>query len=219
MKGIKIFLTIFFFAIGLTSFANVIYQEDLRGANIEIGNLLKWSTNKETNNKAFVVERSENGTDFEKIGEVKGNGTIAESQHYEFLDINVHNKDFYYRLRQVDFDGTPNVSGTLRITSKHTNSFMVNKMSNTITNATFEVILEVFQTGFLTYELLDFNGKSILNETLSTIPGFHKINVDLEFLPKGNYHLSFEMGEEKESLVLQKMNKSTDKNGVVSNKQ
>ncbi len=67
---------------------------------------LEWSTATETNNKGFEVERSEDGESFSKIAFVDGMGTTTEAQSYIFTDRNAVGGTYYYRLRQVDFDGT-----------------------------------------------------------------------------------------------------------------
>ncbi|MBX2902536.1 MAG: T9SS type A sorting domain-containing protein [Chitinophagales bacterium] len=66
-----------------------------------------WATATELNNNKFEVLRSEDGVNFVKVGEVKGNGTTTEVNNYLYNDKNVlPNITYYYRLNQVDFDGT-----------------------------------------------------------------------------------------------------------------
>lgn len=67
--------------------------------------LLSFSTATERNNSHFEVERSNDGTTFEKIGEVAGKGNSVELTNYTFEDKNPLSGVNYYRLRQVDFDG------------------------------------------------------------------------------------------------------------------
>lgn len=69
---------------------------------------LDWSTNSEFENAYFSLERSYNGIDWEEISIIPGNGTTNETIHYSDTD-----RDFdrsvsatYYRLEQVDFDGS-----------------------------------------------------------------------------------------------------------------
>ncbi len=77
---------------------------------------LEWITATETNNDYFEVERSLDGISFESIGSVDGLGTSIVSTTYEFLDVNpTMNKVNYYRLRQVDFDGSPAYSPVLAV--------------------------------------------------------------------------------------------------------
>lgn len=67
---------------------------------------LKWQTTAEVQNDFFEVQKSTNGIDFDVIGIVNGNGNSVEVNNYSFYDINFKNGAAYYRLRQVDFDGT-----------------------------------------------------------------------------------------------------------------
>lgn len=67
--------------------------------------VLTWTTSSETNNDYFSIEKTSEGMNWETIGRVQGNGTTSETQHYSFTDENAGNTQFYYRLRQVDYNG------------------------------------------------------------------------------------------------------------------
>ena len=68
---------------------------------------LAWSTATETNNAGFDVERSTDGETFTTIGFEPGVGTTEETQSYRFVDRDApFATTLFYRLRQVDTDGT-----------------------------------------------------------------------------------------------------------------
>jgi hypothetical protein len=67
---------------------------------------LEWSTASERDNAYMAVERSTDGRDFTEIGQVKGNGTTSEKQNYSFEDTKPARGVNYYRLRQVDVNGS-----------------------------------------------------------------------------------------------------------------
>ncbi len=72
---------------------------------------LSWVTATEVNNQGFEIERSiENNSirsEYEKIGFVDGFGTTSAQQLYSFVDKDVATPGrYFYRLRQVDFDGS-----------------------------------------------------------------------------------------------------------------
>ncbi|MEL6674312.1 MAG: T9SS type A sorting domain-containing protein [Bacteroidota bacterium] len=67
---------------------------------------LAWSTTKEVNNDRFEVERSIDGRNFTKIGQVSGAGNTTVEQQYFFTDYTPSLGLTYYRLKQVDIDGT-----------------------------------------------------------------------------------------------------------------
>ncbi|WP_159467041.1 T9SS type A sorting domain-containing protein [Dyadobacter sp. 3J3] len=68
---------------------------------------LTWETSSETNNAGFEIERSLTGTiDFEKVGFVDGGGTVAKNKTYAFSDLFSNENVTYYRLKQLDYDGS-----------------------------------------------------------------------------------------------------------------
>jgi hypothetical protein len=76
-------------------------------ANYEKGNsILNWQTANEKNSDHFNIERSTDGKQFIKIGEVKAFGTTNQVQNYNYLDASLppQYNVFYYRLQQVDKD-------------------------------------------------------------------------------------------------------------------
>jgi photosystem II stability/assembly factor-like uncharacterized protein len=66
---------------------------------------LNWITATELNNLGFYVERQESEQWIE-VGFVEGYGTTTEPKDYVFVDKNVPAGTYYYRIKQVDFDGT-----------------------------------------------------------------------------------------------------------------
>ena len=71
---------------------------------------LYWETASELNNDKFEIERSINGTEYIKIGEVKGSGTSKKLNTYSFRDLAPSNGANYYRLKQLDLNGNSEYS-------------------------------------------------------------------------------------------------------------
>jgi len=67
---------------------------------------LTWETYSELNNDRFEVQHSSNGKEWAQIGQVNGAGTHWGKLNYAFTHQNAPNGINYYRLKQVDFDGT-----------------------------------------------------------------------------------------------------------------
>ncbi|TGE15320.1 T9SS type A sorting domain-containing protein [Hymenobacter elongatus] len=65
-----------------------------------------WATASETNSAYFLVERSTNARDFAEIGRLASAGTSSQRHSYSFTDAQPPAGHTYYRLRQVDADGT-----------------------------------------------------------------------------------------------------------------
>ena len=74
--------------------------------------LLKWSTASEKNTAHFDVERSPDGTAFVRLGTVAAAGTSTAPREYALTDAQLPAgiTTLYYRLKQVDQDGSFNYS-------------------------------------------------------------------------------------------------------------
>ena len=66
-------------------------------------NILYWSTSSEINNDRFELYSSEDGEYWELVGIVNGSGNSSEIINYNY--IHRTNKNLYYKLKQVDYDG------------------------------------------------------------------------------------------------------------------
>ncbi len=66
---------------------------------------LIWTTASEQNSSHFEIERSFDGKNFTKIGQVKAAGNSVTSKAYSFADVVFSEGIYYYRFKQVDLDG------------------------------------------------------------------------------------------------------------------
>jgi hypothetical protein len=77
--------------------------------------ILQWNTEKELNCKHFEVERSVDNTSFEYFSTVQGHGSTNEPQAYQEIDKSPALGFTYYRLKQVDTDGTFHYSKSVNV--------------------------------------------------------------------------------------------------------
>jgi hypothetical protein len=80
------------------------FTAEYRGEMVEV----RWTTAVEINNEYYEVERRhESEVDYQVIGKIDAAGTVYTTQDYGYDDYNVTRPGlYYYRLRQVDTDGT-----------------------------------------------------------------------------------------------------------------
>jgi hypothetical protein len=89
--------------------------------------LLEWTTASERQNAYFEVASSLDGITFAALGRVAGAGTSPERHTYQFRDADLARyaaTQVYYRLRQVDADGT-SVFSPVRLLAVPATSFAV----------------------------------------------------------------------------------------------
>ncbi len=76
---------------------------------------LKWVTATEQNNDYFVLEKSQDGSIFSFVDVIDGAGNSNQQLTYSYEDVHQFSGTFYYRLRQVDYDGNSRISAMAKI--------------------------------------------------------------------------------------------------------
>lgn len=77
--------------------------------------VLHWQTATEINNAGFEVERSQDGLNWQTLDFVKGHATTLEVKNYKWQDDTPLAGVSYYRLRQLDQDGSEEYSPIISI--------------------------------------------------------------------------------------------------------
>ena len=67
--------------------------------------VLEWSTASETNNGYYTIERGKDGINWQVVGRIDGVTNSSTLKNYSFIDKEINNDVFYYRLKQTDIDG------------------------------------------------------------------------------------------------------------------
>ncbi|OKL40155.1 T9SS type A sorting domain-containing protein [Pontibacter flavimaris] len=153
------------------------FKASLRSAIVE----LQWQTASEDQNSHFVVERSADGKAFEGIGMVAGHGTTALTTNYTFQDQVPLPGASYYRLRQVDLDGSYTYSKVVAVTRKV--SLAVN-VYPTITAGELQVKSDVRLRQAL---VVDAMGQRLMDLQLQQATPIHTL--DVSRLQSGAYVL------------------------------
>lgn len=77
--------------------------------------VLNWQTASELNNHMFEIERRTETSEFRTVGFVEGHGTTTQQNNYSYVDKTAEQGVNYYRLKQVDFNGTYSYSDIVEI--------------------------------------------------------------------------------------------------------
>ncbi len=89
--------------------------------------MINWMTATELNNKGFYIERKLGDGLWSTLSFVNGRGTATTANVYTYRDKPVYNGSAYYRLRQVDFDGTEKLYGPVEISLKTIRDFSLDQ--------------------------------------------------------------------------------------------
>lgn len=205
----KFSTTLFTFAFTLlfsnTSFSSCVYDQSVIGENLQIGTMLTWTTSFEEDNAMFIIEKSDDGLEFLNVGSVDGSGDSEEIKDYNFLDVMANTEKAYYRLKQVDFDGSFSYSDVVTVKQQFQNNFMVARMSNIATQNDFSLTVDAFKDGELDYDVANWKQEQILKDKMIIVSGLNELNIDLADQKAGIYKVNLEMEGEKETLVIKKV--------------
>ncbi len=154
---------------------------------------LMWQTASELNNDKFVIECSTDGKIFKAIGEVKGNGTSHERNDYIFTDKNPLSGINYYRLRQVDYDGTKSYSKmiSVKINSVHNSRLLTNPVAN-------ELTIEMGTVSESGHRIVIMNALGLVVRTIKVEPETTLINLPVFDLAAGNYYVEIQGNQTSE---------------------
>lgn len=159
---------------------------------------LHWQTATETNNAGFEIERSEDGKKFNSIAWMEGQGTSYENQKYVFEDENLRaGLTYYYRLKQVDFDGTFDYSKIVNIRLKNGREAVSDFYPNPVSSFLTTIEINSKENGQWTANIFDGAGRAIYNEQRFLEKGHTKWVLDLKNLSKGLYFVKFGNGKEQ----------------------
>lgn len=82
--------------------------------------VLNWATAAEINTAGFNIERSKDGTNFQKIGFIAAEGDAKQVQAYTYTDATAGTGNNFYRLKLIDIDGKFTYSKTVTINNAGT---------------------------------------------------------------------------------------------------
>ena len=120
--------------------------------------VLKWGTAQEQNSSHYDIERSANGSVFEKIGNVSARGESATASDYHFVDNHPVIGTNIYRLKMVDKDGKFSYSLLINIKVESKTTIRVR---SSVVSTTFTIEFNNAPYGPYKVDLLNMNGQVV----------------------------------------------------------
>ncbi len=147
---------------------------------------LVWKTAMEINNKGFEIWRGTSEDNMQNIGFVEGSGNSQSELRYDFVDEDVEKGiRYYYRLKQVDFDGKFDWSEvrTAKILGELDFQFSPNPVTNTLN-------VSLGESQLTSIEIYNLSGQKVCTQQINSSTN-NQIDLDVSELSRGAYLIVF----------------------------
>jgi len=168
---------------------------------------LNWTTATEINNHGFEIQRKMQNGEFGSVGFVEGNGTTTETQNYSFIDENLLAGIHSYRLKQVDFDGTSELSDVIEVEVSAPIDYSLSQNYPNPFNPTTTINYSIPEDGHVTLKIYDVLGNEVANLVdEQKQSGTFDVQFNASALSSGVYYYQIKAGEftSTKKLVLMK---------------
>ncbi|GAB6283458.1 MAG: hypothetical protein STSR0008_22260 [Ignavibacterium sp.] len=187
--------------VGLNTFSAAIVKEGIK---------LSWQTETEVNNYGFDIERSTDKQNWTKLGFVTGNGNSNSPKDYSYVDEDIKNQTngkYYYRLKQIDTDGSYKYSETIEVDwtngvtdvnddSNLPKEFSLSQNYPNPFNPTTTINYRIPEQSFVNIKVYNMLGEVVallVNENKGA--GNYSLHFDGSDLPSGTYLYKIQAGD------------------------
>lgn len=159
---------------------------------------LQWETASERNNDYFKITKSYDGSEWELLDIMQGNGTLNTASHYELSDpelrLSDNNEFIYYQLHQVDLNGVSKLIGTQAV--------LIPEQEISVSPNPFSEFIQIKcnHQNLKTIKLFNMLGQEIYQQQLEGETAV----INTMNLEKGNYYLIVSDEEQQSVFRIQK---------------
>jgi hypothetical protein len=151
--------------------------------------ILNWQTLIEVNNDRFEIERAFDLAKWDRIATIKGSGNKQNLSKYLYSDRNVfkgNSSNVYYRLKQIDFDGTFEYSQVIKISK---NEMFENILIANPVESELNITIRAISEANVIIQIVDLSGKVKYRSNQNLSIGENRILINAEGLSKGMFLL------------------------------
>jgi hypothetical protein len=149
----------------------------------------------ELNNNGFEIQRRVAESDFATIGFVRGEGTTTNQTEYSYSDKDLIDGRYYYRLKQIDFNGTYEYSSVIEVDVRSLDDYTLEQnYPNPFNPATTigYVLKEKTNAKLILFNAIGEEIAVLVNEEQEK--GFHKVDFNASDLASGVYFYRLQVG-------------------------
>lgn len=180
---------------------------DFRGSYKYDGNVeLAWVTQAGSNFDKFEVERSLDGYSWKTSGTISAQEQLAYGNDYTYVDKVSKNtalkRDLYYRLKQVDGDGTVSLSRLMVLRVYNTPTLTMISVTPNPLKRDLSVNVQLQENCYVSMRLRDESGNAVLNKIVEADKGVNNLLIEgSSALKPGLYVLELIVNSKERMLV------------------
>ncbi len=150
---------------------------------------LYWKTSKEVNSSYFELQRkSESDFEFNAVAQIAAKGNSDIESEYNYVDENLPNGNYQYRLKIVDIDGNYSFSRVSNVQVFCGSADMTNVYPNPATDV-LHVALNTNSGDTYFMAVYDVTGRLVYKNTYEFSNGFNAISIPVAQFQNGYYSL------------------------------
>jgi hypothetical protein len=160
---------------------------------------ISWATAQEINTARYEIEHSADGRTFVKAGEVAAAGNSNNTNTYNFVHTNPVSGFNYYRIKQIDRDGSYKYSVVVTVLKRDGISKTIiapNPVKNILT------VIEPSSVFTATAEIYSSNGTLVMRKSINS--EVQVFSIPVSNLPAGNYILKVQYKNESKAYSFMK---------------
>ena len=149
---------------------------------------LTWQTASEYNSSYFDIEQSRDGNQWDVIYSIDAAGQSSELIEYKYTDEHAQGQYNYYRLTQVDIDGTSKTYNAINVSCSQNHPFVLSTYPNPSSNE-FSIYVnspKEYKNSFL--RIYNFMGSIVIRKEIEIDEGINIFYVN-EKIKSGLYFL------------------------------
>ena len=166
---------------------------------------LDWATAEEQNAGKYVIERSDNGIDYNPIITIQAKGNTTEKTNYTAYDENpIINKINYYKLSEYDLNGNGGLLAQTFVSN--TAGFPKFNVYPNPSNGIININIRNFAVPSIVVEITDVFGNTVWTSKIDLINGNSLQQIDLSILTDGVCFVTTSDGTNfyKQSIIISK---------------
>jgi hypothetical protein len=157
---------------------------------------LDWIMGNEDGIGQYVIERSDDGTDFKAVGKVAAKNNVAANEAYTFTDPNAFTGEVYYRLKIEEQAGDFSYSRVATLSDDH--DFAVSVFPNPVKQGKGIMVMVPSTSVPFAITIHNMAGKMVARRDVSAAEGPQKIVLSTTGLDAGYYFVTVQINNEQQ---------------------